>query len=336
VKRFGTGLVVGKFYPPHAGHHALIDAALAACDQVVVCVLAGSRESIPMQVRAAWLADRHPGADVRAALDDHPIDFDDPAVYDLHDGVIQALVPERIDVVVSGERYGAVMAERYGCAHLTVERDGLSGTAVRAGPAAHWDHLAPAVRAGLCRRIAVVGAESTGGTTLSRALAAHYGTEWVPEHGRDVSVERLAGGTFGEWSHADFHAIARRQQAMEDEAARRAGPVLICDTDALATCVWEERYLGRSTAGTEAIAAARRYDLYVLTLDDIPFVQDGVRDGEHLRAWMTGRFRERLAERPEPVIEVAGTHEDRLAAAIAAIDPLLRWEFAPPLLPARP
>ena len=46
---------------------------------------------------------------------------------------------------------------------------------------------------------------------------------------------------------------------------------------------------------------------------------------------MTERFRERLAARPEPVLEVAGSHEERLDAAVRAIDPLLRWEFAAPL-----
>ena len=69
--------------------------------------------------------------------------------------------------------------------------------------------------------------------------------------------------------------IARRQQRDEDRAARRSGPVLVCDTDALATCIWQERYMGRSTGDVEAIAASRSYALSVLTSDDIPFVQDG-------------------------------------------------------------
>ena len=329
-------LVIGKFYPPHAGHHELIDAAHAAADHVVVCVLAASHESIPMQLRVEWLRERHPCADVRAAIDDHPIDYDDPAVYALHEAVIRSIVPEPIDLVVSGERYGAVLAERLGCGHLTLPRAGHSATAIRADPPGHWDLLVPAVRAYLAKRIVIVGAESTGTTTLARALASHYGTEWVPEHGRAVSLERFEEGRFGDWTHEDFHAIARRQQADEDAAARRAGPVLICDTDALATCVWEERYLGASTPETEALAAARRYDLYVLTGDDIPFVQDGVRDGEAIRGWMTQRFRERLGERPEPWIEATGPHEERLRRAAEAVDGVLRWEFAPPLLPPVP
>jgi nicotinamide riboside kinase len=110
--------------------------------------------------------------------------------------------------------------------------------------------------------------------------------------------------------------IARRQQRDEDRAALASGPILVCDTDALATCIWQERYLGRSTADVEAIAASRRYALTVLTADDIPFVQDGYRDGEHIRGWMTQRFRERLRQ---PWIEVRGTVEARVEAVLTAL-----------------
>ena len=94
------------------------------------------------------------------------------------------------------------------------------------------------------------------------------------------------------------------------------------DTDALATSIWHERYLGDRSEEVEALAAARAYSLYILTSDDIAFVQDGTRDGEHLREWMTRRLRDELAQRQEPWIEVMGGREQRLASAIAAIDEL--------------
>jgi nicotinamide riboside kinase len=76
----------------------------------------------------------------------------------------------------------------------------------------------------------------------------------------------------------------------------------------------------------------------VLTDTDIPFVQDGLRDGEHLREAMTERFRERLAARPEPHVVVRGSREERLAAAVAAIDARLAegWALRDPLTPLRP
>jgi HTH-type transcriptional regulator, transcriptional repressor of NAD biosynthesis genes len=103
--------------------------------------------------------------------------------------------------------------------------------------------------------------------------------------------------------------------------------LLICDTDALATSIWHERYLGTESPEVASLAAARSYAMYILTGDDIRFVQDGTRDGEHLRGWMTGRFRQALGARPEPWIEVRGSRDERLAAATARIDHLL----APPI-----
>ena len=169
------------------------------------------------------------------------------------------------------------------------------------------------MRAWFCRRVVITGAESTGTTTLARALASRLGTVWVPEAGRAVSEAR---GIPARWSDEDFAVIARRQQRDEDRAARVSGPVLVCDTDALATCVWQERYMGRSTGAVERLAASRSYTLSVLTSDDIPFVQDGLRDGEHLRAWMTQRFRERLQP---PWIEVRGSVAERVEQVLSAV-----------------
>jgi hypothetical protein len=93
--------------------------------------------------------------------------------------------------------------------------------------------------------------------------------------------------------------------------------------------VWEERYLG--SASDEVRAAVRPPDLYLLTGDDgVPFVQDGLRDGEQIRSWMTGRFRQVLDAQPVPWLELSGSHAARLGTALAACDDLLArgWFFA--------
>jgi nicotinamide riboside kinase len=96
-------------------------------------------------------------------------------------------------------------------------------------------------------------------------------------------------------------------------------PWLVADTDALATAVWHERYVGGRSPAVEALALSRPPGLYVLTDDDIPFVQDGLRDGEHLRPWMTQRFREVLASQSAPWIEVSGSVSARIAAVLSAL-----------------
>jgi NadR type nicotinamide-nucleotide adenylyltransferase len=165
----------------------------------------------------------------------------------------------------------------------------------------------------------VVGAESSGTTTLARALAAHYDTVWVPEYGREYWEQKMAGPD-RVWRAAEFVAIAREQARREDAAAREANRLLVCDTDAFATVIWHERYVGRRSAEVEAARASRPIDLYLLTDIDIPFVQDGTRDGEHIRAWMHGRFRAALEEQGRPFAVVSGAHAERLRTAVDLID----------------
>lgn len=175
-------------------------------------------------------------------------------------------------------------------------------------------------------RVCVVGAESSGTTTLARELARHYNTVWVPEYGR-LYTERLRESginTFSyEWRTEEFVHIAEQQQKDEDGLAKKANRVLICDTDALATAIWHQRYLGAWSKEVEQIANRRRYALYLVTDCDIPFEFDGVRDGQHIRPWMTKRFTEELTKRGLPWILLKGAREERLRKAIAEIDKLL-------------
>jgi len=331
--RFARSLVLGKFYPPHAGHHALILEALSRSAAVVVCALRHPLERLPLALRLDWLREMHPTADVVGAVDPHPVDFGDDAIWTAHVRVVrQALAAhgiERVDAVWSSEDYGDELARRLGAVHVLFdpgrERVPISGSAIRAAPARHWAWLSPAARAHFAKRVLVVGAESTGKTTLAEDLARHFRTVWVPEYGRAYTEKKIAEGTVDHWRAADFTAIAAAQVRLEDDAARHAGPVLFGDTDALATCIWEERYLGSTDPMTERIAGeAHRPDLYLLTLPDVPWVADGVRDGdEALRQRMTAQFSARIAALGVPLVEIRGTFAERFQTAVERVERLL-------------
>ncbi len=171
--------MLGKFYPFHAGHQALVRAAAARCERVTVQVLASSVESIPLDVRAAWVREEHPDVRVVAAMDEAEVDFDSPAAWDAHMPLIRDLLDEPVDAVLTSDPYGEELARRLDASWVQVDpgRVGtpVSGTAVRADVAGHWWALPSPVRAWFVRRVVVVGAESTGTTTLSHALADHLG-----------------------------------------------------------------------------------------------------------------------------------------------------------------
>ncbi|MFJ9339642.1 AAA family ATPase [Streptomyces sp. NPDC101733] len=353
--RYGHGLVLGKFYPPHAGHHHLVRTAQDQCERLTVLVCAASVESVPLADRVAWMREAHPGAEVVGAVDDIPVDLHDPAVWEAHMAIFRGAVGHRVDAVFTSEEYGAELARRFDAEEVLVDPARtlfpVSGTAVREDPVACWEFLGPAVRGALARRVVVLGAESTGTTTLSRDLAAHYRrrggvwakTGWVAEYGREYSEEKLAAARAADpsagwgdvaFTSREFPVIARRQDAAEESAARLGSPVLICDTDSFATGIWHERYLGGRNPEVEKIAELTRRDLYLLTDDaDVPFEDDGLRDGPHLRPWMTGRFREELTRTGRRFLVLAGDRRTRLETAVAAVDGLLAegWRFADPL-----
>ena len=349
------GLVLGKFYPPHAGHHHLVRSALARCARLTVLVCAASVESVPLADRVAWMRQTHPEARVVGAVDDVPMDLADPDIWDAHMAVFRGAVPERVDAVFTSEPYGEELGRRFGAASVSVDPGRtafpVSATAVRADPAGCWDFLAPPVRAALTRRVVVLGAESTGTTTLASALAEHYrrrGGSWaatrcVPEYGREYSERKLAA-LRESWPQArwadvefttdDFPLIARIQNEHEEAAARTGSPVLFCDTDSFATTVWRERYLGGRDPRVEEIADRVPHHLWLLTDHrGVPFEDDGLRDGEELRPWMTERFRAELTRTGREFTVITGSCEERLRAAVTAVDQLIGkgWDFAPPL-----
>lgn len=348
-RRFRHGLVIGKFYPVHAGHLNLVRTALERCDHVTVQVLWSSQESVPASLRARWLRDELPGAHVVTGLDDAPVDYESEDAWQAHVAVMQDLLAAGcvpgcaeqapVDAVFTSDVYGAEMARRFDATWVQVDPGraavSVSGTAVRADPGAHWWALPPAVRAWFARRVVVLGAESTGTTTLAEALQEHYGLPAVPEFGREWSEVR-PGGFEAPWHTAEFDLVAREQSRLEDDAARTTPrPLLVCDTDAFATTLWHERYTGAPSPSVVALAASRVPDLYLLTGDEIPFVQDGLRDGEHIRHSMQQRFREALAAQQAtgaPWVELRGSREDRLAEAVRLVDELVatpRWVAAP-------
>jgi len=372
--RSGHGLVIGKFYPPHAGHHHLIEVAAAQCERVSVVVMASSVETIPLADRVAWLAATHastPQVRILGVTDDVAVDYDDPAAWHAHVALMDAALAADllatgqpasaagVDVVFTSEPYGDELARRFGARHVAVDpergRHPVSGRAVRADVVGNWKHLAPATRAGLALRVVVIGAESTGTTTVAQALAdrlrARGGvwneTGWVGECGRDytvgkLDVARVLAARAGRpeptiddlvWTPEDFTAIARRQVELEDTAASAGSPLLVCDTDAFATGVWFTRYVGGRHAEVEAIGDSRHHALYLLTdHEGVPFEQDGWRDGEHLREWMTKEFIARLDETSRPRLTLSGALEARVERALDASDSLLAagWSYAEP------
>ena len=309
-------IVIGKFYPPHKGHHYLINYALKHADAVTVLVCDSPAYGIPAETRRRWLQTIHPTANVLIIPD---LDDDDNSeAWAQHTIQFLGYAP---DTVFSSEKYGITYAKYMHTKHVMVDHKRshvpISATRIRNNMLEEWDYLDDVVKADVALRIVVVGAESTGTTTLSKALAEKFHTPWVPEYGRLYS--EAFEFTPHEWTNAEFTHIAQTQQQFEKQAAITSQGVVVCDTNAFATTIWQDRYMGAITKDVAVIAKNDKATLYILTGDEIPFVQDGLRDGEHIRHHMHQRFIKELRLLNVPYILVTGSKEIRLETAFKAV-----------------
>jgi len=172
-------------------------------------------------------------------------------------------------------------------------------------------------------RIAIVGAESTGKTTLAQALAEALVT------GGSTPAPRVAlvGETLREWCHAagrtprhdEQLGILLEHHRRIDEAALMHD-VVVADTTALMTHVYSDLLFGDASLRPAALERHRTMDFTLLTALDLPWMPDGhQRDGEHVRVPVDERLRAVLLGEALPFAVIAGRGPARLAQALAAL-----------------
>ena len=167
------------------------------------------------------------------------------------------------------------------------------------------------------------GPERTGKTTLSKQLARHYNTVWVPEYAREYLQDK--GNNFCKTCvNSDLLPIAIGQMKLENTLAKRADRILICDTDLLETKVYSEEYYGGFVDPIlEKAATENTYTLYLLTYIDTPWEADDLRDRPEQRLEMFEAFQKALDQHHRPYLLLKGDKESRLKKAVEAIDAIL-------------
>ena len=167
------------------------------------------------------------------------------------------------------------------------------------------------------KRVAILGAESSGKSTLAHALAVQYNTVWVPEYLREF-VETHARVP----DEGDQYPIARTQMEREDAAAAKASRFLFCDTTPLMTGVYSRWYWGRVDAQLALLERRHDYAFTLVTALDSPWEADGLqRESEEVRQTVHEQVVQVLQEREIPYLLVSGSLHQRVLQAGRLINP---------------
>ena len=168
------------------------------------------------------------------------------------------------------------------------------------------------------RRIALIGPESTGKTTLCPQLAEHYKTVWVPEYAR-LFMTKLKR----EYNYEDVIHCARVQMLTEDEMISQANHFLFCDTELINYKIWFEDKFNKVPEWLEEEIEKRKYDLYLLTSPDLPWIAENVRENPTRRKYFFDLYLQELEIRNFRFRIISGTGGSRLSLAINLIDSII-------------
>lgn len=164
------------------------------------------------------------------------------------------------------------------------------------------------------KKIAVVGPESTGKSALSKKLAAHFNTVWVPEYAREY-LDRLGQV----YQQEDLLEIAKGQVENEDKLSQKANRLLICDTNLVVIKIWSDIKYGNCHEWIIREMNARNYDHHLLMNVDLPWEYDPYREHPYVRESLFKRYEDELINLGVDFTIIRGNYQERFKKAVEIV-----------------
>jgi NadR type nicotinamide-nucleotide adenylyltransferase len=308
----------------------LIKTATEQCHQVIVLVVDSAEDCFLARQRLNWItASPYP---VTVDIISDIYDDDNSEAWAAH--TLKHLrayyydLDFRNSAVFTSESYGDAYAEHMKFTHVSVDPPReivpISATEVRSNIFQNWDFIPVAVKADIYARVVVIGAESTGTTTVAKELGKVFHATVVGEYGRFYS-ECFDDVLTHQWRNHEFPHIAYVQSQMERQLALSEGTgFVICDTDRVATSVFHEFYVENYVPIEQDFSSYRNRSLYLVTSpDDVPYVQDGLRKEDSLRPLMHETFVATLQHHNLEYIVLEGDLQTRFDTAFVMTNEFL-------------
>ncbi len=305
----------------------MIDFALTKCGFLTVLVCCSDKEPIPCNIRKKWIEKTYSG---KHKLEVRAFSYRESELPNTSESSKQVskvwaemfmkILPG-YSLLITSEKYGDYVAGFMGIQHqlfdIQREKYPVSATALRKDLFANWNYLPKSVKPYFALKVVLLGTESTGKTTLTEKLSAHFKCTKVLEAGRDL-IEN--SNTF---SIDDLYLVATEHAKRIDMAVVGGNPLVIIDTDIHITKSYCRFMFNQELEVNKSIFKSNKAHLYLYLNNDVEFIQDGTRLSEPDRNLLDASHRRTLKENQVKIVEISGNWAERFENAITAINKLI-------------
>jgi HTH-type transcriptional repressor of NAD biosynthesis genes len=310
-KHIRNGLYVGKFMAYHKGHQNCINRFSYLCDKLNLIICGNTKtDLIPLEIRKNWLERELQSTKFinRNKIKLHTLIEDNITPYPegLKEwcNVVENLIQEKVDVMFGNEDYVRESAREFGSAYFIPDQArtyiNVSSTKIIKNGLKYYDFLADVTKPYFNKKVLLIGAESTGKSTLCRKLSAFFDGKYVGEYGREYEEESIRhfNRNCKEWSVNDYNYVAKIQnQQIEELMSKPNNRLVFVDTDALITQLYCQEYIHIGSKVIDEIIKKQKYDLiFFLSHNNTNWVADGIRNLENQRDKISNVILEKMKE----------------------------------------
>ncbi|VVB77995.1 Nicotinamide-nucleotide adenylyltransferase [uncultured archaeon] len=332
-----VGFIGGKYLPFHQGHiYTIMDASNQVDELYVIVSSSKNRDRelcerdgikyIPADVRLSWIGESLNNLENVKIIHIEDDQWDKDYNWEKGAEMIKKAIGKPIDFVFSSEHsYDEIFKKYYpNSKHIVIDDKRktvtTSATDLRINLYDNWDKLPNTVRSYFTKRVAIVGTESCGKSTLTKKLAKFYNTEFVQEVGRDYCDKYK-----NQLTVEMFDKIAMEHFLLQDKKAETSNKVLFVDSEAVITQYYLDMYFnGERSNLIDEIAKKQKYDLVIYLEPDVKWVPDGLRNKGEKEVRMKNNeiLKQMYKDRGIDFVTISGNYKERFDSARSLVNKL--------------